>query len=126
MRSTGERDAATEELRILVAEDDRDNLVAIEAALDGLGTIVRASSGADALRRLLVEDVAVLLLAVQLGDMDGHEAARLVRRRERHRYMPIIFLTASDPTDQHLLRGYEAGAIDYVFKPVQAHVLRAK
>jgi signal transduction histidine kinase len=126
MRPIAERDAATEELRILVAEDDRDNLVAIEAALEGLGTVVRATSGADALRRLLVEDAAVLLLDVHLGDMDGHEAARLVRRRERHRDMPIIFLTASDPTDQQVLRGYDAGAIDYVLKPVQAHVLRAK
>ena len=120
---TTERDAA----RILLVDDRRDNLLALEAILQGLPIeTVGAHSGEEALKKLLVDDFALILLDAQMPEMDGFETARHIKRRERTRHVPIIFLTAAD-RDSHLaLRGYAAGAVDYLTKPFDPWVLRAK
>ncbi|QSQ28476.1 response regulator [Pyxidicoccus parkwayensis] len=108
--------------------DDHDaNLLALEAILEPLGQrLVRASSGPEALRWLLREDFALILLDVQMPGMDGFETARLVRQRQRTRYTPIIFLTAHSRDESHLVHGYTMGAADYVVKPFNPDVLRWK
>ena len=126
MSALPERRKGLDDIRILIVDDRDENLVALEALLDDLGQIVRASSGKDALRCLLEGDFAVLLLDVQMSGMDGYETARMIRQRDRNRDTPIIFLTAVLQADDHVQRGYAAGAVDYVFKPVQPEILRAK
>src|SRR5690606_16008290 len=103
----GGRDQAGE---ILVVDDAPQNLVAIEAALDGLSQdLVLASSGQEALRYLLERDFALILLDVQMPTMDGLETARMIRQRERSRHVPIIFVTAHDSNDEHVLEAYRLG-----------------
>jgi signal transduction histidine kinase len=112
---------------ILVVDDRSENLVAIEAALSGLSLrLVTARSGAEALRYLLYHDVALILLDVQMPGMSGLEAASLIRKRERTRHVPIIFITAHDRSDALVLEAYRLGAVDFLFEPVTADVLRAK
>ncbi|MEV4131059.1 response regulator [Dactylosporangium sp. NPDC049742] len=113
--------------KVLLVDDRRDNLLALEAILQGLPVqAVAAESGEDALKHLLVDDFALILLDAQMPTMDGFETARHIKRRERTRHVPIIFLTAAD-RDSHLaLRGYAAGAVDYLTKPFDPWVLRAK
>jgi len=113
--------------KVLLVDDRRDNLLALEAILQGLPVQpVGAESGEEALKHLLVDDFAVILLDAQMPSMDGFETARHIKRRERTRHVPIIFLTAAD-RDSHLaLRGYAAGAVDYLTKPFDPWVLRAK
>jgi PAS domain S-box-containing protein len=112
---------------ILLVDDHPSNLLALEAILEPLGQrLVRASSGQEALRHLLREDFAVILLDVQMPGMDGFETARLVRQRQRSRYTPIIFLTAHSREEADLIHGYEHGASDYVVKPFNPDVLRWK
>ncbi|MCX4247082.1 ATP-binding response regulator [Paraliomyxa miuraensis] len=112
---------------ILVIDDTPENLVAIEAALDGLGDgVVLVTSGQDGLRQLLERDFALILLDVKMPTMDGLETARMVRQRERTRHVPIIFLTAYDRTDEDVLEAYHLGAVDFLFKPISPEVLRAK
>jgi len=108
--------------------DDRpENLLALEAILDGLGhDLVKASSGEDALKVLLSEDVALILLDVQMPGMDGFETATHIKQRERTRHIPIVFLTAIDGEAHQAFRGYAAGAVDYLSKPFDPWVLRAK
>lgn len=114
-------------VNILLVDDRRDNLVALESVLGELGqNLVTATSGTEALRRLLDEDFAVILLDVQMPGMDGFETATLIRSRERSRHTPIVFLTAINKTEGHVSRGYSIGAVDYVFKPFEPEVLRAK
>ncbi|WP_224362396.1 response regulator EpsF [Hyalangium versicolor] len=113
--------------RILLVDDHPSNLLALEAILEPLGQrLVQASSGQEALRHLLREDFAVILLDVQMPDMDGFETARLIRQRQRSRYTPIIFLTAHSREEADLVHGYEHGAADYVVKPFNPDVLRWK
>ena len=113
--------------KVLLVDDRRDNLLALEAILQGLPVqTVGADSGEDALKRLLGDDFALILLDAQMPTMDGFETARHIKRRERTRHVPIIFLTAAD-RDSHLaLRGYAVGAVDYLTKPFDPWVLRAK
>ncbi len=112
---------------ILMVDDNADNLVALEAVLGDLGqNLVTAASGEEALKRLLEQDFAVILMDVQMPDMDGFEAARMIRQRDRSRHTPILFLTAINKTDAHVSQGYAVGAADYVFKPFHPDVLRAK
>ena len=113
--------------KVLLVDDRRDNLLALEAILQGLPVqTVGADSGEEALKHLLVEDFALILLDAQMPSMDGFETAGHIKRRERTRHVPIIFLTAAD-RDSHLaLRGYAAGAVDYLTKPFDPWVLRAK
>ena len=112
---------------ILLVDDIEANLIALEAALGDLDCeLVRTSSGNDALRQLLKREFAVILLDVQMPGMDGYEVASLARQNPRTRDVPIVFLTANHNTEENVLRGYGSGAIDFLLKPVNAQVLRAK
>src|SRR5438105_1245392 len=113
---------------ILLVDDRIENLVALEAILEPLGhELVGASSGENALRALLHrDDFAVILLDAQMPGMDGFETATTIKQRERTRNIPIIFLTAASKDEAHVFRGYEVGAVDYVFKPLNAEILRNK
>ena len=113
--------------KILVVDDDRRNLMAVEEMLRSPGTeIVLAESGEAALRKVLKDDFAVILLDIQMPDLDGYEVASMVRSRPRSSRVPILFLTAFNKDDMHIFRGYTAGAVDYVFKPIEPLVLRSK
>ena len=112
---------------ILIVDDDVKSLTAMEALLAGPGReIVKAASGAEALRCLLRRDFALILLDVRIPDMDGFETATLIRQRERSRYTPIIFISAIDTLESDVFKGAASGAVDYLFKPVVPQVLQAK
>jgi signal transduction histidine kinase len=112
---------------ILIVDDVDANLLAMEALLAALDcNVVSASSGNDALRHLLKQDFAVVLLDVQMPVMDGFEVARLARMNPKTRDVPIIFVTAMHPTEQNVFTGYESGAVDVLFKPVNSHILLSK
>jgi PAS domain S-box-containing protein len=114
-------------LRILLVDDTPANLVALESVLDGPEyELVAATSGAQALGFLLKNECALILMDVQMPDLDGYETARLIRQNDRTRNIPIVFVTAYGLEDRHVLRGYESGAIDYLFKPYDPAVLRSK
>jgi signal transduction histidine kinase len=114
-------------VKILLVDDQPDNLLSAEAVLESLGEeIVMAHSGREALRHLLDHDFAVILLDVMMPGMDGFETATLIRQRDRSRHTPIIFLTALGKSEEHLFRGYDVGAVDYLFKPIVPEVLRSK
>jgi CheY-like chemotaxis protein len=113
--------------KILIVDDRPENLLALEAILQGLGhELVKAHSGEEALKRLLNEDFALILLDVQMPGMDGFETATHIKQRERTRDVPIVFLTAIDGEAHQAFRGYAAGAVDYLSKPFDPWVLRAK
>jgi PAS domain S-box-containing protein len=112
---------------ILLVDDRPENLLALEGILQPLGQkLLYAHSGEDALRELLLHDVAVILLDVQMPGLDGFETAALIKQRERTRHIPIIFVTAISKDEEHVFRGYSAGAVDYVFKPFNPQVMRSK
>ena len=112
---------------VLLVDDRPENLVALEAVLAPLGCrMVTATSGSEALKRLLEDEFAVILLDVQMPELDGFETAEYIKRRERTRTIPIIFVTAISKEEHHVFRGYEAGAVDYVFKPYDPVILRSK
>lgn len=116
-----------EPLRILAVDDIRENLIALEAALDQPGVeLVTASSGFEALELLLKQDFALALLDVQMPEMDGFELAELMRGTERTRGVPIIFLTAVATDERRKFRGFETGAVDYLLKPIDITVLNSK
>jgi CheY-like chemotaxis protein len=116
-----------ERAKALLVDDRRDNLMALEAILQGLPVQpVAVESGEAALKQLLVDDFAVILLDAQMPNMDGFETASHIKRRERTRHVPILFLTAADRDAQLALRGYAVGAVDYLTKPFDPWVLRAK
>jgi PAS domain S-box-containing protein len=121
-------DGGTENVpSILLVDDHVPNLIALEAILQPLGCrLVRASSGEEALRFLLDQTCAVALLDVQMPGMDGYETARLIRSRERSRTLPILFLTAFSSEEARVQRAYASGAVDFLTKPLEANVLRAK
>ena len=112
---------------ILLVDDDDKNLLALEAVLEPTGyRLVKARSGEEALRAVLQDDFAAILLDVQMPGLDGFETAELIRTRERTRSVPIIFVTAISKAPENVFRGYGAGAVDYLFKPVDKVVLRSK
>ena len=112
---------------ILIVDDKPQNLLVLADLLNPLGEeIIQAQSGKEALRVLLQRDVAIILLDVQMPDIDGYELAGLVRQREKSRSTPIIFITAHDRDSDEINRGYALGAVDFVFKPIEPVVLRAK
>ncbi len=114
-------------VNILMVDDEPANLEALEAILEPLGqTLYRANSGTEALRCVLDRDYAVILLDVQMPDLSGIETAALIRERERSRTTPIIFLTGVVKTSEMIFKGYSAGAVDYLMKPVVSGILRAK
>jgi PAS domain S-box-containing protein len=114
--------------RILLVDDIESNLVALEALLQGPSvSLVRARSGADALRAVLKDDYALILLDVQMPDMDGFATAAAIRQQPKMKHVPIIFfVTAYDSTDAQLLKAYSMGAADYLSKPIRPEILRAK
>jgi two-component system, sensor histidine kinase and response regulator len=119
--------AADDRVNILLVDDQPANLLALEAMLQGLGqNLVKAESGREALKWLLADDFAVILLDVKMPDMDGFETAALIRERDKSRYTPIIFLTAADKTHTDAVRGYAVGAVDYLVKPVVPEIVRSK
>jgi PAS domain S-box-containing protein len=119
--------STSEPVNILLVDDRRENLLALEAILEPLGQrLVRASSGADALRCLLDQDFAVILLDVQMPGINGFETAQTIKSRERTKYIPIIFLTAISKDEEYVFQGYSVGAVDYMFKPFQPSILRSK
>ncbi len=110
-----------------MVDDQPSNLLVLEAVLENLGhKLVQARSGEEALKCLLLDDFAVILLDVFMPGMDGFETAELIRQRERSRYTPIIFLTAIGTSETHVSRGYSAGGVDYLFKPIVPEILKAK
>jgi signal transduction histidine kinase/response regulator RpfG family c-di-GMP phosphodiesterase len=112
---------------ILIVDDKPQNLLVLADLLAPLGEeIIQAQSGKEALRVLLHRDVAILLLDVQMPDIDGYELADLIRKREKSRSTPIIFITAHDRDNEEISRGYALGAVDFVFKPIDPVILRAK
>jgi PAS domain S-box-containing protein len=114
-------------VNILLVDDQRNNLLALESILSETGeNLVSAESGTAALRHLLHTDFAVVLLDVQMPDLDGFETATLIRQRDRSRDTPIIFLTALSRSETNVFRGYELGAVDYIFKPFHPDILRSK
>jgi PAS domain S-box-containing protein len=114
-------------VEILLVDDRPENLLALEAILEPLNqTLIRAHSGDEALRKLLLHDFAVILLDVQMPGINGFETARLIKSRERTRYIPIIFLTAISKDEEYVFQGYSVGAVDYLAKPFQPDILRSK
>lgn len=117
----------TDPLRILLVDDRPENLRALEAVLAPLAhPLVSVGSGSEALRLLLEQEFAVILLDVRMPGLDGLETARLIKSRERSRDIPIIFMTAAQDDVGDIIRGYEIGAVDYVLKPFDADLLRSK
>jgi len=112
--------------RVLAVDDDQRNLTAIREVLSPAAEVVCARSGEEALRFLLKEEFAVILLDVLMPGLDGYETATLIRQREQSKRTPIIFLTAINKEQAHMLRGYDAGAVDFVFKPFDPAMLRSK
>ena len=109
---------------ILLVDDREENLLALQAILEPLGhRLVSVTSGTAALKQLLLDDFACILLDVQMPELDGFELAELIKRRERSQHIPIIFVTALSKEERHVYRGYSAGAVDYIFKPVDATIL---
>lgn len=113
-------------MKILLVDDTPENLVSLEAALNGLGEeLVLATSGREALHHVLNDEFAAILLDVRMPEMDGFETAELIRSRPRSRQIPILFLTGYR-NEEHLFRGYDLGAVDFLFKPIVPEVLRSK
>lgn len=114
-------------VNILLVDDHPENLLALEAILSSLGeNLIKANSGEEALRSLLHDDFAVILLDVQMPGMNGFETADLIRKRLRSRQIPIIFLTAFSTNDDLMFKGYSLGAVDYLHKPIDPVILKSK
>lgn len=123
----GSRAPWTPPVSILLVDDRAEDLLALEVILEEPGRrLVKASSGAEALRTVLCEDFAVILLDVTMPGMEGFEVAELIKRRPRSRHVPIIFLTAESKDVGSIYRGYGAGAVDYILKPIDPAVVKAK
>lgn len=117
----------TERAKILMVDDRPENLLALEAILGPMDLdLVRANSGEEALRALLQADFALILLDAQMPGMDGFDTAARIKRRSRTKDVPIIFLTAADSEQRNSYRGYAAGGADYISKPFDPWILRAK
>ena len=114
--------------KILLVDDREDNLLSIEAILAPSGyQFVKANSGRQALKILLSEfDFAMILMDVKMPNLNGFETASLIYERERLKHIPIIFITANNYGDENMFKGYQSGAIDYIFKPINPDILRAK
>src|ERR1700682_552743 len=128
MSSPSQNNGATEEkVNILIVDDRPDKLLAHEVVLAELNqNIVSARSGKEALRCLLQQDFAVILLDVNMPGMDGFETAALIRQRRRSETTPIIFISAMNDSETHVSRGYSLGAVDYILTPVVPEILRTK
>jgi response regulator RpfG family c-di-GMP phosphodiesterase len=115
------------EQKLLLVDDQPANLVSLEAVLEGEGhTLLKAHSGQEALKILLKEDISLVLLDVQMPGMDGFEVAELMRQRKDTQTIPIIFVTAISKEKKYVFKGYQAGAVDYLFKPLDPLILTSK
>ena len=113
--------------RLLLVDDNPQNLLALETILAADDRIVvTAQSGEEALKRLLDDDYSAVLLDIKLSGIDGYETAGLIRARERTRDVPIIFLTSYNKDDADVVKGYAYGAVDYIFKPIVPEILASK
>lgn len=114
--------------KILIVDDREDNLLSIETILEPDGyTLVKATSGRQALKVLLNEhDFAMIMMDVKMPNLNGFETASLIYEREKLKHIPIIFITANNYGDENMYKGYQAGAVDYIYKPINPQVLRAK
>lgn len=119
---------ARPDIKLLIVDDREDNLFSIEAILEQDGYIIRtANSGRAALRILLKEhDFTLILMDVQMPDLNGFETATLIYERDKLRHIPIIFVTANDHGEDSVFKGYKMGGVDYIYKPINADLLRAK
>lgn len=112
---------------ILIVDDREENLIALQALLEDSGAeILKATSGNEALSLMLKQDIALVLLDVQMPGMDGFEVAELMRGNVQTREIPIIFVTAINKDQQYIFKGYEAGAVDYLSKPIEPLILKGK
>ncbi len=112
---------------ILIVDDKPENLLTLEQVLESPDLeVVRAESGHQALEKTLDYDFALILLDVQMPVMDGYETATLLRGNKKTKHIPIIFVTAANKEEAHVFRGYGSGAVDYLFKPIAADVLKSK
>lgn len=119
-------EAPLERVKLLLVDDDRDALMALQAVLEPLQQdLMLAQSGEEALRLCLLHNIGAILLDVRMPDMDGFETAELIRSRKRSRHTPILFLTAYR-SDEQLFRGYDLGAVDFLFKPIVPEILQSK
>ena len=115
-----------EKIKVLLVDDRPENLLTLEAVLDAPTLeLVKVHSGAEALKHILTDEIAVILMDVRMPEMDGFETAELLRKRDKTKHTPIIFLTGFR-NEEDLYRGYYAGAVDYLFRPVVPEVLRSK
>lgn len=115
------------EQTILLVDDYAPNLISLEAVLgDPNWSLLKANSGMDALKLLLTHDVSLVLLDVQMPEMDGFEVANMMRKNKKTANVPIVFLTAISKEDKYIYKGYQAGAVDYLCKPLNPTILRAK
>ncbi|HSU26404.1 MAG TPA: response regulator, partial [Pyrinomonadaceae bacterium] len=118
---------SSERANVLLVDDKPENLLALETVLADLGqNLVRANSAREALRFLLLEDVALILLDVQMPGVNGFELAELIRERPRTQHTPIIFISAVSTNEQYVFKGYSLGAVDYLTKPVVPEILKSK
>jgi CheY-like chemotaxis protein len=117
----------SEKVDILLVDDRPENLLVLEGLLDCPEfNLVKAGSGNEALSLLLDHDFALVLLDVQMPEMDGFETAELMRGMEKTKQVPIIFVTAISMESRHVFKGYESGAVDYLFKPIEPIFLKTK
>ncbi len=120
-------DEEPSKVNILMVDDTPENLIALEAVLTDLNqNLIKANSGDEALRLLLKQEVAVILLDVNMPGMNGFETAAMIRQRKSSEHTPIIFVSAISTTETHMYKGYALGAVDYIFTPVMPDVLRTK
>jgi two-component system, cell cycle response regulator len=116
-----------EKVNILLVDDRKENLIALEALLESPDIrIIKAESGNQALGIMLEFEFALVLLDVQMPEMDGFEVAELMRKKEKTRHIPIIFITAINKEEKYVFKGYEMGGVDYLFKPIEANILKSK
>ncbi|MDA3958086.1 diguanylate cyclase [Oceanispirochaeta sp.] len=114
-------------MNILLVDDRKENILTLESLLDNPDfSIKKAESGQEALEMLLDNEIALVLLDVQMPGMDGYETAELMRSSSRTRHIPIIFVTANSLENDHIFKGYDAGAVDYLTKPIEPMVLKCK
>src|SRR5579883_2212281 len=117
---------SSDSVKILLVDDQQENLLALEALLGELGETVHAHSGREALKHLLDHDFAIIIMDVNMPGLSGFETAALIRQRERTKLVPIIFLTAMFTQDAHEAQGYSLGAVDFITKPFVPDVLKSK
>jgi len=119
--------AVHDKIKILLVDDNRNNLVALESILESRDILLYSvTSGSRALELILEHEFALVLLDVQMPDMDGFETAELMRGSERSKHIPIIFITAISKEQKYVFQGYKAGAVDYLFKPIEPEILKSK